>query len=103
MPARSNGLAQERSFIEVLGVRALPEFVGGEAIAVGGEGLRHGRDGVGRGEPGCGVEVGFYVGYLGVDCFGNEEVDAVDEVFDEALWSQSRVLWQRSCLGVRGR
>ena len=79
------GLEEEARSGEQRGVRAFPEFGGGEAVAVGGEGGYDMGQGVGGGEPGGGVEVGFYEGELGVEGFGEEEVGAGEEVFEEAL------------------
>ena len=64
---------------------SLPEFVGGEAVAVCGEGLDDGFERVGRVEPLLRVEILLYAFDLGVERFGNEEVGAVYEVLEEAL------------------
>jgi hypothetical protein len=66
-------------------VGTLPELVGRETVAGGGEGFYHVLEGVGGGEVGLGVEVCFYVCDLGVEGFGDEEVGAVAEVFEETL------------------
>lgn len=86
VPACGDGLADEACFLEVFGVLALGEFVGGEAVAVCGKGVLDGGLVVGGGEPGFCVDVPLDVGDLHVDGFGDEEVDAVAEVFEEALW-----------------
>lgn len=85
VPARGDGLQDEAGFLEVGRVLALPELVGGEAVAVGGERLHDVLEGVGRGEPGRRVEVRFYACDLRVEVLGDEEVGAVVEVFEEAL------------------
>lgn len=41
MPARCDSLQDEPGFLKVLGLLALPEFVGCKAVAVGWEGLFH--------------------------------------------------------------
>jgi hypothetical protein len=66
-------------------VLALGEFVGGETVAVCGKGLLDGFKVVGCIEPGLCVDVLLDVFNLYVDGFGNKEVDAVAEVFEEAL------------------
>lgn len=80
-----DGLEEEARSGEQGGVRAFPDFGGGEAVAVCGEGGYDGGECVGGGEPGGGVEVGFYEGELDVEGFGKEEVGAGEEVFEEAL------------------
>jgi hypothetical protein len=78
-------LQHEARFAKVFWVVALPDFVCGEAVAVCGEGFDDGGQGVWCFEPGFSVEVCFYAGDLGVEGFGDEEVGAVPEVFDESL------------------
>lgn len=51
VPSRCDGLGDEAAFFKVLGVRAFPEFVGGEAVAVCGEGLGDWGELVGGVEP----------------------------------------------------
>jgi hypothetical protein len=84
-------------------MRALPEFVCGEAVAIRGEGLLDWWNGVGSVEPGRGVKIGFYVGYLGVDGFWEEEIDAADEVLDEALGELVGVFRRHHCSMDGGR
>jgi len=66
-------------------VLPFPEFVGGEAVTVCGEGLDDRFQRVGRVEPLLGVEVLLYTFDLGIKGLRDEEVGAVDEVFEEAL------------------
>jgi hypothetical protein len=78
-------LQHEARFAKVFWVLALPDFVCGEAVAVCGKGFDDGWQGVWGLEPRLGVEVCFYAGDLGIERFGDEEVGAVPEVFDETL------------------
>jgi hypothetical protein len=66
-------------------VGTFPDLVGGEAITVCGESLFYRFEGVRRIEEGGRVEVLLDGFNLLVDCFGDEEIDAVPEVFDKAL------------------
>lgn len=66
----------------------LPKLVGREAVSVGGEGLRDDFGGgrfVGGGKPAVSVEVLLDVGDLGREGLWEEEVCAVEQVFEEAL------------------
>jgi hypothetical protein len=94
VPTCCYSLQDEAWLLEEFGVRALPELVGGEAVAIGGERFSYGRQGVGRVEPGGRVEVSFDSGDLFVDSFGDEEIDPGQEVFDEALDSEYANLWR---------
>jgi hypothetical protein len=81
----------------VLGVRAFPQLVGGESIAVGRERLLHGLDGVGRIEPCSRVEVLLDVLDLLVDGFRDKEIDAVYQVLDKALGMLELLLGETKC------
>lgn len=76
MPPRGNSLRDEARPVEELGLRALPEFVCCEAVAVCREGFGHGRVGVGCTEPGVCVDVVLYACDTGVEGFGDKEVCA---------------------------
>lgn len=59
VPARRDGLQDETAFLEMGGVRALPDFIGGETVTICGERLDYWFKGVGGGDPGRGVDVVF--------------------------------------------
>jgi hypothetical protein len=91
VPACGNGLEDETCFLEVLRVRALPEFISCKAIAVSRECLLDRLKGVRRVQPCVGVEVLLDILDLLVNSFGDEQVDAVDEILDKALQRSARL------------
>ena len=78
-------LEEEAALLEIFRMRALPQFVRGEAISIGGEGLDDVLRVVGRVEPLFSVEVSLHVRDLDIESFGDEEVGAGVEIFEEAL------------------
>jgi hypothetical protein len=95
VPPGGNSLKHKPRFAEIFRVLALPELVGGEAIAVCGEALSVRLESVGGVKPGLCVEVFLYAFDLGVKGFGDEEVGAIPEVFYETLGRSAR--WCGEC------
>jgi hypothetical protein len=86
VPAGGNGLQHEAAAREAGRVAPLAQLVRREAVAVGGEAAAIGVSvTVGRREPGGAEQVALHLRYLLVEGLGQEEVDAVAQVLDEAL------------------
>lgn len=78
-------------------MRAFPQLVGGESIAVGRERMLDGLDGVGRVEPCSRVEVLLDVLDLLIEGFRDEEIDAVYQVLNKALGILELLLGGAKC------
>ena len=84
VPPRRQRLADKPCPGEGLRIPSFGELRGAEAVARSGEGLDRVFGGVRGGEVGVSVKYVFCVCDLHVKGFGNEEVDAVAEVFEVA-------------------
>lgn len=84
VPAGGHSLRHEALAVKVLRLQTLGDLAGGEAVAVCRKGLDDRLGRVWAVEPGVGVEVLLCVGNLVVQAAGDEEVDSVAQVLDEA-------------------